>query len=136
MLRWIATAIVLLIAGGGAYYYFHYDPLQAELNRRWPPITVEQQRSAAIDSMATVLKTLVMPNVAAGADIATIQGIAFNEVNPKGVTKLAFATDRQLLRMTADFDVTLTPDDLPKDSDKRSLVASLAPHVAGEVELY
>src|SRR5271170_8477769 len=69
MLRWIATAIVLLIAGGGAYYYFHYDPLQAELNRRWPPITVEQQRSAAIDSMATVLKTLVMPNVAAGADV-------------------------------------------------------------------
>jgi hypothetical protein len=129
MIRWVAGILTVLAVGVGGYYYLHGDPLRAELDRHWPPVNADQQRQAAIDSAASALKALAAPNVAAGADVATIQGIALDEVKSKGVTKLALATDRQLLRLTADFDVTLTPDDLPKDSDKRTLVASLAPRV-------
>jgi hypothetical protein len=137
MFRWIAGLLALLAVGSFAvYYYLQGDPLRAALDRHWPQVNAEQQRQVAIDSAASALKALAAPNVAAGVDVATIEGIAFDEVRSKGVTKFALATDRQLLRMTADFDVTLTPDDLPKDSDKRSLVAALAPHVIGEVELY
>jgi hypothetical protein len=112
MIRWVAGVLALLAVGGGAYYYFHDDPLRAELDRRWPPVTADQQRQAAIDSAATALKALTAPNLAAGANVATIQEIAFDAVKSSGVTKFALATDRQLLRLTADFDVTLTPDDL------------------------
>lgn len=136
MARWVAGILLLAAVGGLAYAYLGEDPLRAKLARRWPPVTGDQQRQAAIDSAASVLKALAAPNVAAGADVATIQAIAFDETKSKGVTKLALSTDRQLLRMTADFDLTLTPDDLPNGSDKRSLVAALAPHVVGEAELY
>ena len=136
MVRWIAGIILAMLAVGlGGCDYFH-DPLRAELDRRWPPVTPDQQRQAAIDSAATALPALTAPNVAAGADLATIQAIALDQAKSRGVTKLALATDRQLLRATADFDVTLTPDDLPKDSDKRPLVSALAPHVAGQVEVF
>ena len=46
----------------------------------------DQQRHAAIDSAATALKALTAPNLAAGADAATIQEIASDEVKSKGVT--------------------------------------------------
>jgi len=59
----------------------------------------------------TSLKALTAPNLAAGADVATIQEVASDEVESKGVIKLTLTTDRQLLRLTADFDVMLTPDD-------------------------
>lgn len=132
----VCLLVLLAVGAAAAYYYLRNDPLRAELNRRWPPVTADQQRQVAIDSTASALKALAAPNVAAGVDVATIKEIAFNEVKSKGVTKLTLATDRQLLRLTADFDVALTPDDLPKHSDKRSLVAALAPRVVGEVELF
>lgn len=82
------------------------------------------------------LKTLGVPNVAAGVDAATIQKLLFDQVKSMGVTKLAVAADRQLLRLTVDFDRWLTADDLPKDSNKRALVTALAPHVVGELDVY
>lgn len=134
----LAAAIIALLAGVGglAHYFLQADPLLAELNRRWPPATVDQQRQAAVDSAASTLRTLDAPNLAAGIDVATIKGIVFDAVKSRGVTKLDLATGRQLLQLTANFDLTLTPDDLPKDSNKRSLVAALAPHVVGEVDLF
>jgi hypothetical protein len=132
----MAGILLLVAAAGLAYAYLGEDALRAELDRRWPPVTPDQQRQVAIDSAASALKALSAPNVAAGADVATIQAIAFDEVKSKGITKLALVTDHQLLRMTADFDLTLTPEDLPKDSDKRTLVTALAPHVVGEVEMF
>jgi hypothetical protein len=136
MIRWIGGLLVSLAVGVGAYYYVYNDPLRAALNGRWPSITADQQRQAAIDSAATALKALAVPNVAAGVDVPTIQRIALDEVKTKGVTKLALATDRQLLQLTADFDITLRPEDLPTDSDKRSLVAVLTPHVIGQIEMF
>jgi hypothetical protein len=126
--------LALLAVGGGAYYFFDNDPPRAELNRRWPPVTAEQQRQAAIDSAATALKALTAPNMAAGVDVATIQRIGVGEIKSKGVTKLTLSTDRQLLQLTADFDLTFRPEDLPPDSDMRSL-AALTPHVIGQVEM-
>ena len=67
---------MLLAIGGGAYWYQGRDPLQTALDRRWPPVTADQQRQAAIDSAASALKALAAPNLAAGVDVATIQGIA------------------------------------------------------------
>ena len=137
MIRWVVGILSLLVIGSGTYFYFvREDPLKTLLDRRWPPVTAEQQRQAAIDSAATALKTLVAPNVAAGADVATIREVAFNALKPKGVTKISLTTEKQLLRMTADFDMTLAPDALPQESDKRSLIAALAPHVIGKVELF
>jgi hypothetical protein len=136
LIQWGSGVLLLLAIGGGAYWYQSRDPLQQALDSRWPPITADPLRQAAISSAASALKGLVAPNLAAGVDVATIQGIALEEVKSKGVTKLTLATDRQLLRMTADFDLTLTTDDLPQESDMRSLIASLAPRVAGEVEFF
>ena len=136
MVRWVAGILLLVAAAGLAYAYLGEDALRAELDRRWPPVTVDQQRQAAIDSAASALKALAAPNVAAGADLATMRTIAFDQVKSKGVTKLALATDRQLLQLTAEFDITLKPDDLPPNSDKGSLVAALTPHIVGEVEIY
>lgn len=128
--------VLLVIVTGVAYYFLRDDPLRAELDRRWPPVTADQQRQIAIDSAASALKEFTRPNIAAGADVATIQRIAFDSVKSKGVTKLVLAADRQLLRLTADIDVHLTSNDLPKDSDKKAIVAALDPHVVGQVELF
>lgn len=135
-MRWLAGVLILLLVGGGLYYYLRQDPLQAELNRRWPPVTADQQRQAAIDSAAAALQILPSANLAAGADLSTIQAIAFDAIKGKGVTKLALATDRQLLRLTADFEITLKPEDLSPNSDKRPLVAKLTPRVIGQVDLF
>jgi hypothetical protein len=135
-MRWLAGALILLIAGGGLYYYLREDPLRAELDRRWPPVTADQQRQAAIDSTAAALQILPAPNFAVGVDTPTIQAVAFDAVKAMGVTKLALGTDRQLLRLTADFDITLKPEDLPQDSDKRTLIAKLNPRAAGQVDLF
>src|SRR5262249_31263765 len=136
-MRWFgASILVLLLVGGGLYYYLREDPLRAQLNRAWPPVTADQQRQAAVNATAAALTVLSAPNIAAGADIPTLQAIAFDQVKTKGVSKLALATDRQLLRVNADFDIALKPEDLPPDSDKRALVAALAPHVVGQVEIF
>jgi hypothetical protein len=83
-MRRLAGVLILLLAGGGLYYYLHEDPLRAELNRRWRPVTAEQQRQAAIDSAAAALRILSAPNLAAGVDVPTIQAIAFDEIKAKG----------------------------------------------------
>jgi hypothetical protein len=50
-MRWFAGIFMLMLAaGGGLYYYLREDPLRAELDHRWPPVTAEQQRQAAIDA--------------------------------------------------------------------------------------
>lgn len=135
MLRWVVGIFVLLASAGGVAYYLGDDPLRAQLDRRWPPLTVDTQRQAAIVSAAAALEALATPNLAAGADVATIRRLALDAVASNGVTKLSLEADRQLLRLTAGFDVTLTPNDLPNDSGKQSLVAALAPQVVGELEL-
>ncbi|AZO05612.1 hypothetical protein [Mesorhizobium sp. M2A.F.Ca.ET.043.02.1.1] len=98
-------------------------------------MTADQQRQAAIDSAEAALRILPLANLATGVDLPTIQAIAFDAIKGKGVTKLVLATDRQLLRLTADFEIALKPEDLPPGSDKRALVAKLTPRVVGQVEL-
>src|SRR5262249_54215128 len=107
-----------------------------ELDRHWPAVNAERQRQAAIDSAASALGTLKTPNLAVGVDVKTIEAIALDQVKSKGVTKVALKSDRQLLQLTADFDVTFAPEDLPADSDKRNLVSALTPHVVGGVEIF
>ncbi|MES0179655.1 hypothetical protein NKJ86_13785 [Mesorhizobium sp. M0025] len=99
-------------------------------------MTADQQRQAAIDSAEAALRILPSANLAAGVDLPTIQAIASHAIRGKGVTKLALATDRQLLRLTVDFEIELKPEDLPPDSDKRALVAKLTPRVVGQVDLF
>lgn len=145
MHRRFAPVHFLLVVSGGLFFLpgtAHLaqafgDPLRAELDRHWPAVSAEQQRQTAINYAVAGLKVLPAANVAAGADTASIQAIAFDQVKSKGVTKLDITTDRQLLKVTADFDITLKPEDLPQDATtQRSLVAALTPHVKGQVELY
>lgn len=136
-MKWLAGILILsLLAVAGAYYYFREDPLRTELDRRWAPVTAEQQRQTAIDSAGAALQTLSVPNVAAGVDTSTVQTIVFDLVKGKGVNKLIVATDRQMLRLNADFDLTLKPEDLPPDSDLHGLIAKISPHVLGRVDLF
>ena len=131
-----AGILIALLALGGLYLFLQGDPLLAELNKHWPAVNLDQQRQAAIDSTASALVALTSPNVAAGVDAKTIQTIAFENVKSRGVSKLEVATDRQLLRLAADFDVTLKPDDLPPGSDKRPLVEKWKPQIAGHIDLF
>lgn len=132
----IARILIALLVLGGLYLFLRGDPLLAELNKHWPTVNLDQQRQAAIDSTASALLALTSPNVAAGVDAKTIQTIAFEKVKSRGVSKLEVATDRQLLHLTADFDVTLKPDDLPPGSDKRPLVEKWKPQIAGHIDLF
>ncbi|WP_192385921.1 hypothetical protein [Mesorhizobium silamurunense] len=132
----VAGVVIALLALGGLYLFLRGDPLLAELNKHWPAVNLDQQRQAAVDSTASALLALTAPNVAAGVDADTIKKLAFENVKSWGVSKLEVATDRQLLHLTADFNVTLKPDDLPPGSDKRPLVEKWKPQIAGHINLF
>jgi hypothetical protein len=136
MARFAIGFLLLIAVGGVAFYTLRSDPLRTELDRHWPAVNAERQRQAAIDSAASALGALKRPNLAVGVDVKTIQAIALDQVKSKGVTKVALRSDRQLLQLTADFDVTFAPEDLPADSDKRNLVSALTPHIVGGVEIF
>jgi hypothetical protein len=135
-MRWFWVLLTLTLVGGGLYYSLRDDPLRSELNRRFPPVDVEQQRQKAVDSASTAVSILTAPNVAAGTDVATIQRVLQNELSKRGVTKLALDAERQLLRLTADFDIKLKPEDLPPGLDKADLLSKLKPQVAGRIDVF
>lgn len=136
MVRLAVGFLVLVVIGSIAFFSLRSDPLRVELDRRWPAVNAERHRQAAIDSAASALLALKTANLAVGVDVKTMQTIAFDQVKSKGVTKVVLSSDRQLLHLTADFDRTFAPEDLPTDSDWRNLVAALTPHVVGGVEIF
>ncbi len=122
-----------IVVGIGIFVFAGGDPVAELLNKRWPPITVDQQRQNAIASGANALSLITTPNVAVGIDTKTIIAIAQPQLESFGVGALRVKSDRQLLRIEADFARKFGPTDLPADSDWRALVEKLKPDVAGTI---
>ena len=125
---WWASSWRSWFLEAGAYYYLHEDPLRTELDRRWPPVTPDQQRQAAVDSAASALKSAGRAERGGRGGRRDDPGDRARRGQVEGRDQAApWRPTASSCESTADFDVTLTPDDLPKDFDKRTLVAALAP---------
>ena len=54
-------------------------------------------------------------------DLNTIKTIANEKLKAKGVTELTLETDRQLLKVTAAFDVSVKPGDIDTDAQDKGV---------------
>src|SRR5262245_51050040 len=135
-MRWGAFLLLVVLTGGGALYALSGDNLRDVINAHWPPVTPEQQRQKAIDGALAALDAISNPNIAAGVDLKTIETVGSELLKGKGVTKLTVETDRQLLKVTAAFDLSLSPGDAGDDPQKRAWIERLKPHAMGRAELF
>ncbi|MBR0727037.1 hypothetical protein [Bradyrhizobium manausense] len=135
-MRWGIFLLLGVLAGAGTWYALSGDNLRDIVNTHWPPVTSEQQRQTAIDGALSALEAMPTPNIAAGVDVKTIEMIAGELLKGKGVTKLSVETDRQLLKVTAAFDLSLRPEDAGDDPQKRAWIERLKPQLAGRAEFF
>lgn len=113
------------------------DPLKDLVNSKWPPISVEQQREAAIQSAAQTLAKLTMPNVAFGVLLSDAQKVALSEDLKKlGVSDVSLAGDKQLLSLSVKFSRAFTEVDAGDNADLRNLVATLRPEITGKIAIH
>lgn len=135
-MRWGAFLLVGVLIGGAAWYALSGDNLRDIINAHWPPVTLEQQRQTAIDGALMALEAMPNPNIAVGVDAKTIETVGSELLKGKGVTKLTVETDRQLLKVTAAFTLSLDPGDAGEDPQKRAWLERLKPQVIGRAELF
>ena len=90
------------------------------VNAAFPPVSMEDQRQAAIEGAVASLAALGQPNVAAGIDLAAIREQVGGDVLAKlGVDDLTVSSDGQLLLAAAKFNVSL-PFKLPASTSSES----------------
>jgi hypothetical protein len=135
-MRWGVFLFLGVLIGGGAWYAMSGDNLRDIINAHWPPISSEQQRQTAIDGALMALEAMPNPNIAVGVDVKTIETVGSELLKGKGVTKLTVETDRQLLKVTAAFDLSFGPSDAGDDPQKRAWLEQLKPQVIGRTELF
>ncbi|NKJ09016.1 hypothetical protein [Rhizobium sp. SG741] len=131
MRRFIPVLGVVVLGVGAALYGLVQDRLPGIVNKHWPPVSAEQQRQAAIDSSLDSLKAMTTPNVAVGTDVGTIQILLAEQAKDFGVTKLDIETDRQLLKVTAEFYVDFSSIKLSVKDDEPGFIEKFKPRVSG-----
>lgn len=135
-MRWGIFLLLAVLAGGGVWYALSGDNLRDIVNAHWPPVTSEQQRQTAIDGALAALEAMPNPNIAAGVDVKTIEMVAGELLKGKGLTKLSVEADRQLLKVTGSFDLSLRPEGAGDDPQKRAWIERLKPQVVGRAEFF
>ncbi|TAY34678.1 hypothetical protein ELH93_19550 [Rhizobium leguminosarum] len=137
-MRWGGAIVAVIVAVGAAaaLYIFSGDKLRDIVNAHWPPAAPVQQRQAAIKNAIATLDAMHHPNLAAGTDVKTIELIASEKLKERGLTKVSLETDDQLLKISAAFDVTLRPEDVNVDAQKKEWIAKLKPRVVGRLEAF
>ena len=128
--KWLALAAVLMVQGCG-------DPITGAINERFPPINVDQQRQAAIETTATALSSLPTPNIAFSIALEDVRRAVSAEVLKKaGIAELALQGKDQLVHVTARFERTFTDTDAGDNADARQVLGALRPTIAGSLEVY
>ena len=67
MFKWIIVSIVVTLLSGCS------NPLTDYVNKRFPPVSMEQQQQLAIDSSVNSLTNINDPNVAFGVSLNMIE---------------------------------------------------------------
>src|SRR5215472_356263 len=111
-IMYAAGAVLLIAVAVGAYFIFRGDPLTEALNKRWPPVSIDQQREKAVDTAAAALNEITIANFGTGTDLKTIGDLISPLLKPQGVSALRLRGDREMLRLEADFDRTFAAADL------------------------
>jgi hypothetical protein len=133
MIKYIAGTAAVVVAAIAGYFFLGGDPIADLLNKKWQPISVEQQRQKAIDSSAAALKLFPSANVAAGIDVKTIVDLVGALLKPQGVETVRVKGDEQLLHVEADFKRVFGPNDVPADFQYRDLILALKPDIQGTI---
>jgi hypothetical protein len=112
-IRGFVYACLFVLAGCG-------DPLTKVINDKWPPINVDQQRQAAIDTTAKALTTLTAPNIGVAVKLSDIRDVLFNEdMRKQGVVALKIDGDKQLVHLQIDFNRVFTQADAGDNPNQR-----------------
>lgn len=130
LLRALLFCIVLFISGCG-------KSLTTEINNRFPPVTVDQQRQSAIDTNATALDALLTPNLAIGLKFSDLnEFILSDDLKKSGVKKVQITGDQELMKIELSFDRQFDGSEGEKSPDLVSLLKSLKPSVSGSAVFY
>lgn len=112
------------------------DPLTDLINEKWPPVTADQQRDAAIESTAKNLRQLEAPNIALSVSFSDLNKVLNSpELQARGVAKVEVEGDRQLARVTVKFERAFSEAD-GADDTQRQMLKVLKPTVAGTVTVF
>jgi hypothetical protein len=135
-MKYILGLFVALAIGAVGYFILLEEPLAAQLNKHWSPVSVADQRQRAIDSTFSILHVTPEPALAAGTDFETVTKLLSPSLSEQGVVALRLKGDHQLIRLEADFTRTFGPDDLPPGNGGRDLIGRLKPRISGTVIAY
>jgi hypothetical protein len=91
--RRAALLFVLLMLSGCK------DPVSDYVNSKFPPVSVDDQRKAALGTAASEIRTLDAPNLAFGASLGEVQAALLTKgLTDQGIKALRLSTDRQLVK--------------------------------------
>ena len=113
------------------------NPLKDILNKKWPPVSVDQQRQMAIESTAKALAGLPAPNIGVGVKLSDAKTVLLDDnLRKQGVTDVEVEGGRQLLKIQVKFSRQFTEVDAGDNENLRKLLISLKPDIAGAIVVY
>ena len=129
-LRLLGLMTLLLLTGCG-------DSLTKMVNAKFPPITVDEQRQAAINSTAQALAKLATPNIGVGVSMSDATAALLTEqLKKQGVVKLSLRGDEQLLRVSVDFARQFSKEDAGDNQAAIAALGALKPRIEGTITAY
>ncbi|MCS6291947.1 MAG: hypothetical protein H8J66_02650 [Nitrospira sp.] len=113
------------------------DPLTKLINEKFPPINIEQQRQAAIDTTAEALSVLQTPNIALSINLSHAEkALNTDSLHKQGVTELKISGEKQLIHIHLTFSKIFTEADAGDNADIRKVLATIRPEIGGEIDVY
>jgi hypothetical protein len=126
------VSLILTLALGGCG-----DPISSYINKKWPPVSADQQRQTAIASAATTLSTMTIPNVAASFNFEDVKKVIEPEIKKiSGIQKADIVGEDQLLRVDVQFSKEFTEADVAGDATATKLLKELHPQIDGKIAVY
>lgn len=130
LFKLLSLVFLFLLSGCG-------DPIAKLINEKFPPVNVEHQRQAAIDSTVVALELLQAPNVAISVAIHDLEMALNSEaLHKQGITKLRIRGNRQLLEIHGEFNRTFTEADGGDNADTRKILSFARPEITGSIDAY
>lgn len=123
----ILSSLLLSACGGIGNY----------INKKFPPVTIQEQQERAKSTAITALEGLQAPNLAFGVSLAEVRTILLSteRVAAAGITDIRLRSLNQLLKIDADFDRTFTSADGAEGTAKE-ILGRLKPRVVGTATVY
>ncbi|WP_210171928.1 hypothetical protein [Methylobacterium sp. GXS13] len=107
------------------------------MNAKWPPINVEQQRRAAIDSTAQPLSQITSPSVAFSLALADAQrALLDDKLREQGIVDLRLEGAEQLLHVRATFKRKFAGVDAGANSELAKILDAARPEITGSIDAY